>query len=91
VRTWLNSRAWPCQCINGWDMARAVFVVADGLTAHESAFANLASARAPVFGSISRRHSYLSLNVEIFTEMMSFRFKRRMPEIIGQCRRSSDI
>ena len=51
-------------------MARAVSVVVDGLTAHESAFANVAVARAPVFGSNSRRHHYLSLNAEIFTEMM---------------------
>ena len=70
MRTWLNSGAWPCQCIDDWDMARAVSVVADGLTAHESAFANVAVARAPVFGSNSRRHRYLSLNAEIFTEMM---------------------
>ena len=91
MQTWLNSRTWPCQCIDGWDMAQAVSEVADGLTAHESTFANVASAGAPVFGSISRWHRYLLLNAEIFTAMMSFRFKRRKPEIIGQCRRSSDI
>ena len=64
MRTWLNSRTWPCQRIDGWDMARAVSMVADGLTAHESTFANVASARAPVFGSNSRQHRYLTSNVE---------------------------
>ena len=71
MQTWLNSRTWPGQRIDGWDMAWAVSVVADGLTAHESALANVASARAPVFGSNSRRHRYLSISiVEHFMEMM---------------------
>ena len=63
-------------------------MVADSLASHDSAFANMACVRAPVLGSLSRRHGELeclylcTLNVEIFTMMMSFKFKRRMPEIM---------
>ena len=57
MRTCLNSRA-ARPCIDSW----VVFVIADSLGGHDSAFANIAWARAPILGSLPRWHGELAVS-----------------------------